>query len=167
MGFIQGSAALHGTPLYVESELFVIKCKKCNSSKITKSGKVGGKQRYYCKVCGCHFTEGDNRTNEQIAAKKAMCVVLYSLGKVPFRKLSRIFHISPSLIYRWVVEAGCKTPNLKSADTVKQMSLNKAWPFIKSKADLFESSKPVTVATGDIGLGYSAIVILQHSDKDV
>ena len=53
-------------------------CKKCGSSKNIKSGKVNDKQRYECKECGCHFMEGDARTNEKIKAKKALCVLLYS-----------------------------------------------------------------------------------------
>ena len=56
-------------------------CKKCGSSKNIKSGKVNDKQRYECKECGCHFMEGEARTNEKIKAKKALCVLLYSLGK--------------------------------------------------------------------------------------
>jgi transposase len=142
------------------------KCKKCNSVQVTKSGKANGKQRYYCKVCGCHFTEGDGRTNEQIAAKKAMCVVLYSLGKISFRTLAKTFNTSPSLTYRWIVEAGSKIPHQKTSGEVKQMEIDEAWHFIRSKAAAFESSKPVTVAAGEMGLGYSAIVILQHSGNN-
>ena len=56
-------------------------CKNCKSDKIIKAGKSGEKQRYKCKECGYHFVEGDARTNEKIAAKKALCLLFYSLGK--------------------------------------------------------------------------------------
>jgi len=142
------------------------KCKKCNSGLVTKSGKANGKQRYFCKGCGCHFTEGDGRTNEQVDAKKAMCVVLYSTGKASFRTLARIFNTSPSLTYRWIVEAGCKVPHQEITGEIKQVDFDKAWNYVESKKDaLFESTKSLAIAAGDMGLGYSAIVILQRSDN--
>jgi len=55
----------------------MIACKKCNSEKAVKSGIINNKQRFRYKSCGCNFHLGDNRTNEKIAAKKALCTPLY------------------------------------------------------------------------------------------
>lgn len=108
-------------------------CKKCNSDKNIKSGKVNAKQRYQCKQCGCHFTEGDNRTNEKIIAKKTLCVMFYSLGKVSFRMLAKIFDTYPSLVYRWVVEASEKLPEQQINDSITEIEFDEMWHFIKSK----------------------------------
>jgi hypothetical protein len=38
------------------------------------------------------------------------------------------------------------------------------WHFITSKKTSFGSSKPLTVAAGELWPGCSAVVMLQHSD---
>ncbi|MDR1653587.1 MAG: hypothetical protein LBS01_08095 [Prevotellaceae bacterium] len=38
-----------------------IRCKRCGSSRYSKSGYVRGTQRYRCKDCGYNFKLGDNR----------------------------------------------------------------------------------------------------------
>jgi transposase len=136
-------------------------CKNCKSTVVTKSGRVNGKQRYRCKGCGCHFTEGDARTNEKIAAKKAMCVLLYSLCKASFRMLAKIFDTSPSLTYRWIVEAGCRLPERSVPGDITEMEFDEMWHFVKSKKTNYGSSRRLTVAHGELWPGCSAIVILQ------
>ena len=140
------------------------KCKNCDNEKVVKSGFVRGKQRYKCKSCGYNFIEGDARTNEKIAAKKAMCVLFYSLGKGSYNMLAKIFNTWPSLVYRWIVEAGAKLPEQEVSGEIKQMEFDEMWHFIKSKKTSFGSSKPLTVAVGEPWPGCSAVVILQHSD---
>ena len=139
----------------------MIRCKNCNSELMIKSGKVNGKQRYCCKECGYHFTQGDGRTNERIAAKKAMCVILYSLGKASFRMLAKIFNTSPSLTYRWIIEAGAKLPEQEICGDIKQMEFDEMWHFIKNKKTNFGLSRLLTVAYGELWPGYSVTVILQ------
>ena len=108
-------------------------CKKCGSSKNIKSGKVNNKQRYECKECGCHFMEGDERTNEKIKAKKALCILLYSLGKCSFHMLAKIFNTHPSLVYRQVKEASKKLPGYQIDDNITEIEFDEMWHFIKSK----------------------------------
>ncbi|MDR2488208.1 MAG: hypothetical protein LBD42_01710, partial [Desulfovibrio sp.] len=52
---------------------------------------------------------GDGRTNEKIAALKALCVLLYSLGKGSYNMMGKLFARNRSLIYRWIREAGLNT----------------------------------------------------------
>ncbi|MCL2707288.1 MAG: hypothetical protein FWE97_03910 [Dehalococcoidia bacterium] len=140
------------------------RCKKCNSDRVTKSGRANGKQRHYCKDCGCHFTDGDGRTNERVTIKKAMCVVLHILGKTSFRTMARVFNTSPSLTYRWIDEAKCKSYNHDLKGETKQIAFGKLSSFIKSTEAGFDPSKPLTVASGELWPGYPAIVILQQLD---
>jgi len=90
-----------------------------------------------------------------------MCVVLYSLGKASFRTISKMFNTSPSLTYRWVIEAGCGKHNKETRSEIKYMEFDKIGNFIKAKGTNFEPSKPLAVASGELWPGYSAIVILQ------
>ena len=140
------------------------RCKKCSAENVVRSGFVRDKQRYKCKECGYHFVEGDERTNEKIAAKKAMCVTLYSLGKGSFNMLARIFDTWPSLVYRWIVEAGAKLPAQEISGEITEIEFDEMWHFIQSKKRNFGSSRPLIVAAGEPWPGCSAVVILQHSE---
>jgi len=143
------------------------KCKNCNNEKVVKNGMVRGKQRYKCKECGYNFVEGDGRTNEKIAAKKAMCVLLYSLSKASFNGLARIFDTWPSLVYRWIIEAGAKLPDETVPGEIQQMEFDEMWHFIGSKKQNFGSSKPLIVADGELWPGFSAVVILKPSNASI
>jgi len=84
---------------------------------------------------------GDGRTNEKIAAKKAMCVLLYSQGKGSFRMLAKIFKTHPSLVYRWIVEAGDKVPEPEVADNIEEMEFDEMWHYIGKKKTNCGSSR--------------------------
>lgn len=56
-----------------------------------------------------NFIVGDERSNEKIAAQKALVILFYSLGKGSYNMLGKIFGRNRSLIYRWVKEAGLAT----------------------------------------------------------
>ena len=138
-------------------------CKKCGSEQAVKSGIVAGKQRYLCKECGCNFREGDHRTNDKVAAKKALCILLYAMAKGSFRMMGRILGIDHTLVYRWIRAFGEGLPEPEVPGDIKQMEFDEMWHFIGSKKTSFGSSKPLTVAQGELWPGCWAIVILQHS----
>lgn len=139
-------------------------CKNCQSISCTKNGRVRGKQRYRCKDCGYNFVEGDTRTNEAIIAKKAMCVIFYSLGKASFNMLAKIFNTWPSLVFRWIKDAGLNTQEPHISTDIKEMEFDEMWHFIGQKKTKFGLSRPLTVVQGELWHGCSAIVILQHSN---
>ena len=140
------------------------KCKKCGSDHTVKSGILAGKQRYYCKGCGCNFREGDNRTNCKVAAKKALCILLYAMAKGSFRMIGRILGIDHTLVYRWLRAFGESLPEPEVPGDIQEIEFDEMWHFIKSKKTNFGSSKPLIVAQGELWHGFSVIVILQHSD---
>jgi transposase len=136
-------------------------CKKCGSGCAVKNGVIAGKQRYKCKECGYNFRHGDNRTNDKIAAKKALCVLLYAMAKGSYRMLGRILGIHNTLVYRWVRSFG---ENLREPDIsgeIEHMEFDEMWHFIGSKKESFGSLRPLTVAQGEPWPGYSVVVILQ------
>ena len=138
-------------------------CKNCKSEKVVKSGKVRRKQRYKCKECGYNFVVGDDRTNEKIAALKALCVLLYSLGKGSYNMMGKLFGRNRSLIYRWIREAGLNTEEPVVDGEITQIEFDEMWHFIQSKKRNFGSSKRLTVAVGELSPGFSVAVIVQHS----
>ena len=139
-------------------------CKNCKAERVVKSGKVRGKQRYKCKECGYNFVVGDERTNEKIVALKALCVLLYSLGKGSYNMLGKLFDRNRSLIYRWIREAGLLTEEPRIDEEITQIEFDEMWHFIQSKKENFGSSKPLTAVAGELSPGFSVVVIAQRSD---
>jgi len=142
----------------------MLACKNCDSKQTVKNGIVAGKQRYLCKECGFNFREGDNRTNDKIAAKKAMCILLYALAKGSFRMIGRVLKINHTLVYRWIREFGESLPEPSISGEINQIEFDEIWHFIKSKKTRYGSSKPLTVIHGELWDGFLAIVILRPSD---
>jgi len=142
----------------------MLACKKCLSENIVKNGIVRGKQRYKCAKCAYNFVEGDQRTNDKIIAKKALCTLLYSLGKTSYTMLAKIFDTWPSLVYRWIVEAGAQLPDKEVSGEIAEMEFDEMWHFVGCKKTSFGSSKPLIVAHGELWPGCLAIVILQPSN---
>ena len=138
-------------------------CKKCGAKQVVKSGIVAGKQRYKCKECGCNFREGDARTNEKSAAKKALCLLLYALAKGSFRMIGKILNTDHTLVYRWIRAFGESLPEPDVSGEIRRMEFDEMWHFIGSKKESVGSSKRLTVAHGELWPGFSAVVIPQHS----
>jgi transposase len=142
----------------------MLSCKRCGGVRFIKNGIVSGKQRYQCKDCHHRFREGDNRTNDKIAAKKALCVLFYSMAKGSFRMLGHLLNTDHTLVYRWIRKFGESLPEPAVSGTITEMEFDEMWHFIGQKKRNFGSSKPLIVAHGELWAGYSAIVILQRSE---
>ena len=142
----------------------MLECKRCSGQQVVKNGIVAGKQRYKCKDCKYNFREGDERTNDKIIAKKALCVLLYAMAKGSFRMLGRILHTDHTLVYRWIRHFGESLPDPVISGDITEMEFDEMWHFIGQKKRNFGLSKPLIVAHGEPWVGCSAIVILQPSD---
>ena len=150
-------------PLPEEEGVLMVACKRCDGEQTVKNGKVRGKARYKCKQCGLNFVEGDERVKASLVVKKALAVILYSLGKASFNMLGKIFGHSPSLLYRWIVEEMAKLPEPAVAGDIKEMEFDEMWHFIGSKKTKSGSSRRWIVAQGELLPGWSAVVMLQRS----
>jgi transposase len=142
----------------------MLQCKKCGSEKAVRNGIVGGKQRYLCKECGCNYRAGDDRTNEKIAAKKALCILLYAMAKGSFRMMGRLLGINHTLVYRWIRAYGESLPEPTVSGDITQMEFDEVWHFLVSKKESCGLSKPLTVAHGELWPGCSVVVILKLSN---
>lgn len=87
----------------------MVRCKKCYSAAVIKSGKVRGKQRYCCKKCGYHFVVGDERTEDK-ADLKALVVLLCALCKGKYQEVGELVWLDRSQVFRWAQAAGVWTP---------------------------------------------------------
>jgi hypothetical protein len=99
-----------------------------------------------------------------MAAKLAMCILIYAMAKGSFRMLGKLFGIDHAHLYRMIRKFGESLPEPKVAEGVHEMQFDEMWHFIGSKKTNFGLSKPLMVAQGEPWRGCSAVVILQLSD---
>lgn len=141
----------------------MIKCKKCNNEIVVKNGIVRGRQRYKCKKCGYNFVTADHRSKHETEIKKALSVILYSLGKASFGFLGKLFSVSRSTPYKWIkkMAEGVEEPVVYT--DIKEIEFDEMWHFIQSKKTKNGSSKRWIVAQGELLHGLSAVVMLKRS----
>lgn len=85
-----------------------LRCPKCESVEATKSGVVGGRQRYKCKNCGYHYSvaKTGKETNPYYVIK---ALQLYVEG-VSYREIERLLGVSHVSVMNWVKKYGVKAP---------------------------------------------------------
>ena len=83
------------------------------------------------------------------------------MAKCSYRMLGRILRIDHTLVYRWIRAFGESLTEPEVSGEITQMEFDEMWHFIGSKKESFGSSKPLTVAHGELWPGYSAVVILR------
>lgn len=146
--------------------LIPVSCKKCRADDVIKCGHIRGKQRFRCKKCGYTFIIGDERTTEQIALKKALLLMLYTMTGTTFRELGRLFNLHPSQVFRWVVRSGFAYPAQDIYGQIDHINVDAAEDFVQQKICHFDKSKPVIVGSGELMPGYRAIVLIQPPDSN-
>ena len=99
--------------------------------------------------------------------KKALSVILYSLGKSSFGFLAKLFGVSRTTTYYWIRDLAVQTEEPVIADDIREMDFDEMWHFIQSKKRSVGSSKPWIIAQGELLPGYSVVVMLQHSNDSM
>ena len=101
----------------------MIPCKNCQQDTTTKNGFVRNKQRYKCQACGYNFVLGDARHKRSTELKKALSIILYSLGKSSFGFLAKLFGVSRTTTYYWIRQAAAILMNQPSTPIFKNSNL--------------------------------------------
>lgn len=83
-------------------------CPSCGHEHCTKSGVVGGRQRYKCKHCGYHFTV--DKLGKKIDAYYVTKALQLYVEGVSYREIERILGISHVSVINWVRQHGIKRP---------------------------------------------------------
>jgi hypothetical protein len=116
-------------------------------------------------MCTYYFVVGDGRTSEQIAALKALCILLFSLRHDSYEVLGKMLGRDSSLVYRWIRQAGLDTKEFVENEAIKQWNFDDLWQFLGLKKEKFNSSKPLIVADGELWPGCLATLILQFPEN--
>ena len=142
----------------------MIPCKNCQQTNTIKNGFVRGKQRYKCHACHYIFVVGDERHKQTTELKKALSVILYSLGRSSFGFLAKLFDVSRTTTYYWMRDIAATTNEPVVASDIHEIDFDEMWHFIQPKKRSSRSSKPWIIAQGELLPGYSVVVMLQPSN---
>ena len=139
-------------------------CKNCQSPHLSKSGKVREKQRYRCKQCNYNFVLGDQRKHRVSPSKKALAVLLYSLGKCSYRFIARLLSVNVSSLQRWLEKEADQLPSPTISNKIEAIEFDEMWHFIHKKKAKSGLSRHWIVLPNAQSLGLSAGVILLPSN---
>jgi hypothetical protein len=112
------------------------------------------------KTAGVIIGKVTSVPNEKVAAKKSLCILFYTMAKGSFRMMGRILGINHTLVSRRVRSFGESLPKSGVSGEITQMEFDEMRHFVGSKKTNFGSSKPLTVAHGELWPGCLAVVIL-------
>lgn len=120
-----------------------IKCPKCSSDKITKSGIILGRQRYKCKECNYHFSVAKlGKVIDKYYVIKALQLYLEGIS---LREIERILGVSHVSVMNWVRQYGIKAPENKDyRPTYKILSHEELIKFMSTKAQIAGSGMIIT-----------------------
>jgi hypothetical protein len=71
-----------------------------------------------------YYIKGDRRCKRETAVKKALCVILYGLGKASFSMFGKILNHAPPIIYRWINEAMDKTLEPSNSGDIREIEFD-------------------------------------------
>ena len=142
----------------------MVPCKNCQHTDTIKNGFVRSKQRYKCHACHYTFVLGDERHKPETALKKALSVILYSLGKSSCGFLAKLFGVSRTTTYYWIRDLAATTEEPVIANNMQEIDFDEMWHFIQSKKRNSGSSQLWIIVQGELVPGYSVVVMLQPSN---
>jgi len=153
-------------PIIISNTTTKISCKKCGASSYSKSGTTKtGKLRYLCKGCGCYFSMGDNRFKQSTAQKRALAILMYTMGRMSFRRIGKILSVDHTQVYRWIRETAEQLPEPTIDPTITEVEIDEMWHFIKDKKISFGSSKQLIGVRGELSPGLQVLVVLKQSEN--
>ena len=109
----------------------------------------------------------DERHKPETELKKALSVILYSLGKASFGFLAKLFGVSRTTTYYWIRDIAAMTEEPTIAADIHEIDFDEMWHFVQSKKRSSGSSKPWIIAQGELLPGYSVVVMLQRSNDSM
>ena len=105
---------------------------------------------------------GDDRHSHTTEIKKALAIILYSLGKSSFGFLGKLFGVSRTTTYYWIRQAASSIDAPTIAPDIQEIEFDEMWHFIQSKKEQSGLLKPWIVVQGEPLPGYSVVVMLQR-----
>ena len=111
--------------------VITILCKKCESRRVVKAGKINDNQRYKCKCCGCQFQP--NRKSGKPEGAKRLAQMLYMFG-LSQRSIAKIVKTDVHAVHRWIkkfAQEHYEKPEPISGKVV--VELDEMWHYVSKK----------------------------------
>ena len=127
-----------------------ILCPNCDSIKIIRFGKRGGKQRYRCKTCKYRFTENTRlRRIDHYYHTKALQLYLEGLN---YSGISYVLSVNETTVSRWLQPF---------AEILKPLQLK----MDLTKLELIQKDK--TIVTKSLNGGYTSGILFKGFDFEI
>jgi transposase len=136
-------------------------CPKCAHLSVVKNGHVQAVQRWKCRACRYEFTRTTPRGEP--AAKKALALLLYSMGRASYGIIARLLQVSRTTVYRWVRQTAEQLPEPPVPATLHEIEFDEMWHFLGTKKGSAGSGRRWIVLQGALSPGLSVVVMLQRS----
>ncbi len=122
-------------------------CPKCESREATKSGIVGGRQRYKCKKCGYHYSVA--KVGKEINSYYVIKALQLYVEGVSYREIERLLGVSHVSVMNWVKKYGMKAPRqTEYHPTYKILNQKELTEFFQN-ADNLKGAGLVVTELGD------------------
>jgi transposase-like protein len=120
-----------------------IKCPKCESFRVVKSGVIGEKQRYKCKNCNYFFTV--DKLGKRIDAYYVTKALQLYIEGLSYREIERLLGVSHVSVMNWVKQYGLKKPtNSQYHPTYKILTHSELVLYISDKGSLSGAGSVIT-----------------------
>ncbi len=143
----------------------MVVCKECGGTQVVKNGVIDARQRYKCKECGCNFRAGDARTRLEVQAKRAFCILFYSMAQGSYRLLARILRMSHTQIYQWIALLDEKLPIEGVSGRGEEMDVSTVQKLLASQNSPLDATMPVFVVHGSPWEGCTVLMLVQNTKE--
>ncbi|MBV6881403.1 helix-turn-helix domain-containing protein [Epilithonimonas ginsengisoli] len=118
-------------------------CPKCNNDKVSKSGIIKGKQRFYCKNCHYNFTV--KKLGKQIDDYYVTKALQLYLEGLSYREIERIIGVSHVSISSWIKKYNItRPPHSEFHPVYKVLKQNELIDYISQENNLQNSGLIIT-----------------------
>ena len=138
-------------------------CPKCSHPHVSKNGHIQSVQRWKCQDRDCSYEFTRTTPRGEPAAKKALALLLYSMGRASYGIIARLLKVSRTTVYRWVRQNAEQLPEPTIPLDIKEIEFDEMWHYIGSKKTNVGSGKRWTVVHGELSPGSSVVVMLPPS----
>ncbi len=109
-------------------------CPKCQSKDFVKNGRLHGRQRYRCRVCGYNFSVAKlGKVKPPEVQRKALQLYLEGMS---FRGIEGVLGDSHVTVLKWVCRWGQKIAALRREGEPKevvQVEVDEWWAYVGAK----------------------------------
>jgi len=122
-------------------------CPKCYSTKVTKSGIIKERQRFYCKKCNYYFTV--SKIGKEIDSYFVIKALQLHLEGISYREIERILGVSHVSVMNWVKKYHVKAPDRPEYHPSYKILNHKELSLLMSDPDYIKGSGMLITELGD------------------